>query len=114
ERLWSIECLSFSRDKTLRNSRMSTVYPTIKKVAVVVACAFAGIAQAQTLKIGLASEPTAVDPHYHQTTPNEALISHIFQPLLAMSPDMKLTPALAKSWEATDDTTWTFKLDENA
>src|SRR5690606_10632388 len=42
------------------------------------------------------------------------LISHIFQPLLAMSPDMKLTPALAKSWEATDDTTWTFKVDESA
>ncbi|AEC21804.1 putative extracellular solute-binding protein [Pusillimonas sp. T7-7] len=93
---------------------MSTVYPTIKKIAVVVACAFAGIAQAQTLKIGLASEPTAVDPHYHQTTPNEALVSHIFQPLLAMSPDMTLMPALAKSWEATEETVWTFKLDENA
>ncbi|NYT57961.1 ABC transporter substrate-binding protein [Alcaligenaceae bacterium] len=93
---------------------MSTVYPTIKKIAVVVACAFAGIAQAQTLKIGLASEPTAVDPHYHQTTPNEALVSHIFQPLLAMSPDMKLVPALAKSWEATEENVWMFKLDENA
>ncbi|MGE8545982.1 ABC transporter substrate-binding protein [Alcaligenes sp. WGS1538] len=88
--------------------------PLLTTLAAGLACLFAGAASAQTLKIGLASEPTAVDPHYHQTTPNEALIYHIFQPLVAMSPDMKLTPALAKSWEATDDTTWTFKLDERA
>lgn len=93
---------------------MPTVNPMIKTIAVALACAFAGLSQAQTLKIGLASEPTAVDPHYHQTTPNEALIYHIFQPLVAMDADQKLQPALAKSWEATDDTTWTFKLDEKA
>lgn len=78
------------------------------------ACAFGGISQAETLRIGLASEPTAVDPHYHQTTPNEALISHIFEGLVKMSPDMELQPALANKWEATDDTTWTFYLDEQA
>lgn len=93
---------------------MSTIHPTIKRIAVVMTCAFAGITHAQTLKIGLASEPTAVDPHYQQTTPNEALVYHIFQPLVAMSSDMKLQPALAKSWEATDANTWTFKLDEKA
>ena len=87
---------------------------TLKAVTLSLACAFASTAFAQTLKIGLASEPTAVDPHYHQTTPNEALISHIFEPLVRMSPDMELQPALAKSWEPTDDTTWTFKLDEKA
>ncbi|MGB3289961.1 MAG: ABC transporter substrate-binding protein [Burkholderiaceae bacterium] len=90
------------------------VNPTIKTIAVALACAFAGLAQAQTLKIGLASEPTAVDPHYHQTTPNEALVYHIFQPLVAMDADQKLQPALAKSWAATDEKTWTFKLDEKA
>ncbi|HEY9572969.1 MAG TPA: ABC transporter substrate-binding protein [Pusillimonas sp.] len=93
---------------------MPTVNPRIKTIAVALACTFAGLSQAQTLKIGLASEPTAVDPHYHQTTPNEALVYHIFQPLVAMDADQKLQPALAKSWEATDDTTWTFKLDEKA
>lgn len=77
-------------------------------------CAFGGVSQAETLRIGLASEPTAVDPHYHQTTPNEALISHIFEGLVKMSPDMELQPALAQKWEATDDTTWTFYLDEQA
>jgi len=71
-------------------------------------------AQAQTLKIGLASEPTAIDPHYHQATPNDALTTHIFEPLVAMSPDMKLIPALATSWQAIDDVTWEFKLNPKA
>lgn len=87
---------------------------TVKTVALSIACAFASTAFAQTLKIGLASEPTAVDPHYHQTTPNEALVSHIFEPLVRMSPDMQLQPSLAKSWKATDENTWTFTLDEKA
>lgn len=93
---------------------MSTINPMLKKIVVGLACAFAGMSHAQTLKIGLASEPTAVDPHYHQTTPNEALVYHIFQPLVAMSADQQLEPALAESWEATDDTTWTFTLNKNA
>src|SRR5699024_2163429 len=63
------------------------------------ACAFGGISQAETLRIGLASETTAVDPHFHQTTPNEALISHIFEGLVKMSPDMELQPALAHKSE---------------
>jgi len=71
-------------------------------------------AHADTLKIGLASEPTAIDPHYHQLTPNEALIMHIFEPLVAMNPDMELIPALATSWKAVDDVTWEFKLDPAA
>lgn len=86
----------------------------LKTVVFGLACAFATVGQAQTLKIGLASEPTAVDPHYHQTTPNEALISHIFEALVKMSPDMEMQPLLASKWESTDDHTWTFYLDENA
>src|SRR3546814_20660525 len=78
---------------------MPTVNPRIKTIAVALACTFAGLSQAQTLKIGLASEPTAVDPHYHQTTPNEELVSHIFQPLVAMDADQTLPPALAKRSE---------------
>lgn len=70
-------------------------------------------AHAETLKIGLSSEPTAIDPHYHQGTPNDALTTHIFEPLVGMSGDMKLEPRLAASWEAKDDLTWEFKLRPN-
>lgn len=86
----------------------------LKTLTLGLACAFASVSYAQTLRIGLASEPTAVDPHYHQTTPNEALISHFFEGLVRMSPDMELLPALASKWEISGDNAWTFHLDENA
>jgi peptide/nickel transport system substrate-binding protein len=34
---------------------------------------------AQELKIGLAAEPSAMDPHFHNLTPNNAMLSHIFE-----------------------------------
>ena len=41
---------------------------------------------AQTLKIGLSSEPTAIDPHYHDLTPNNALNRHIYDALTRSDP----------------------------
>jgi len=69
-------------------------------------------AGAQVLKIGLASEPTAMDPHYHQVTPNDSMTSHIFETLVGQDANLKLVPRLATSWRALDDTTWEFKLRE--
>ncbi|MCQ9618083.1 ABC transporter substrate-binding protein [Paenalcaligenes niemegkensis] len=88
--------------------------PLSKSAFLLLACALSCGASAQTLKIALASEPTAIDPYYHQTTPNEALVYHIFEPLVRMSPDMELEPALAESWEAVGETTWEFKLNPKA
>jgi peptide/nickel transport system substrate-binding protein len=65
---------------------------------------------AQELKIGLAAEPTSIDPHFHNLTPNNALRAHIFEGLLAQDAEQKLKPALATSWRALDETTWEFKL----
>ena len=45
-------------------------------------CFLAGPAAAQTLRIALASEPTAVDPHYHDVSPNNALAAHVFDGLI--------------------------------
>jgi peptide/nickel transport system substrate-binding protein len=65
---------------------------------------------AQDLKIGLAAEPTAMDPHFHNLTPNNALLSHIFERLVETAPDGKLVPGLATSWTVVNPTTWEFKL----
>ncbi|PWF24004.1 ABC transporter substrate-binding protein [Corticimicrobacter populi] len=92
---------------------LTRLTPAATCVALLTA-ALSTAASAQTLKIGLAAEPTAVDPHYHQTTPNEALLMHIFEPLVAMNADMQMQPALAASWQPLDDTTWEFKLDPAA
>jgi peptide/nickel transport system substrate-binding protein len=67
-------------------------------------------AAAQTLKLGLSSEPTAIDPHYHDLTPNNALSRHIYEALTSTDPDLKIRPALAVSWSNRDDRTWVFKL----
>jgi peptide/nickel transport system substrate-binding protein len=74
------------------------------------ALAFAAPAAAQELKVGLASEPTSIDPHFHNLGPNNALRSHIFESLTAQDAEQKLQPKLAASWRAVDDTTWEFKL----
>ena len=36
-------------------------------------------AAAQDLKVGLSAEPSSMDPHYHNLTPNNAFLSHIFE-----------------------------------
>jgi peptide/nickel transport system substrate-binding protein len=67
-------------------------------------------AMAQTLRIALASEPTAVDPHYHELTPNNALAAHIFDNLVLQDEMQALKPGLATSWENDGKNRWTFKL----
>jgi peptide/nickel transport system substrate-binding protein len=79
-------------------------------VAGVAAVLGAAPALAQELKVGLSAEPTSIDPHFHNLTPNNALRAHIFEALLAQDAEQKLKPALATSWRAVDETTWEFKL----
>ncbi|MBO9354117.1 ABC transporter substrate-binding protein [Bordetella petrii] len=84
----------------------------IRMAALAALFGLAGGAHAQSLKIALASEPTAMDPHYHQATPNNAMSSQIFETLVAQDAKMSLIPGLATSWKTLDDTTWEFKLRE--
>ncbi|WP_454668207.1 ABC transporter substrate-binding protein [Achromobacter kerstersii] len=80
----------------------------------------ASAAQAQvpaagsTLKIGLSSEPTSMDPHYHQAAPNDAMTSHMFETLVGQNAKMDLIPRLATAWKSVDDTTWEFTLRDGA
>jgi peptide/nickel transport system substrate-binding protein len=71
-----------------------------------------GIAAAhgQELKIGLPSEPTAMDPHFHNLTPNNSLLRHIFDRLIDQDENQALKPGLALSWRSVDENTWEFKL----
>ncbi len=70
----------------------------------------AGIVAAQSLTIGLASEPTAADPHYHKVTTNDSFSAHIFESLINRNAKMELIPGLAESWKTVDDNTWELKL----
>ena len=65
---------------------------------------------ADDLTIGLSSEPTSIDPHFHNLTPNNSFSAHIFDSLILKDEKQRLVPGLAESWKPLDDTTWEFKL----
>jgi len=67
-------------------------------------------AQAAELRVGLAADVSSLDPHYLNVAPNIALSTHLFDTLVAVSPDGRLVPGLAISWRVVDATTWEFKL----
>ncbi|RDI54891.1 ABC transporter substrate-binding protein [Microvirga subterranea] len=69
-----------------------------------------GHAFAAELRIGTAAEPSSLDPHYHNLTPNNTVRRHIFESLVDQDAKQRLIPALAESWRAVDDKTWEFKL----
>ena len=65
---------------------------------------------AANLTIGLGTDVTALDPHYHNVTPNNNVANHIFGTLVQRGEKMQLEPGLAASWKAVDPLTWEFKL----
>lgn len=65
---------------------------------------------AKDLRLTLASEPSSLDPHFHVTTPNMALSTHLFDRLVHTDEKQQLVPGLALSWKAVDPLTWEFKL----
>jgi peptide/nickel transport system substrate-binding protein len=67
-------------------------------------------AGAQGLKIGLSSEPSSIDPHFHNLTPNTSMMGHIFDTLIEQDEQQRLVPRLALSWRTLDERTWEFKL----
>jgi peptide/nickel transport system substrate-binding protein len=80
--------------------------------AAAIAAMTAGAASAEKLTIALASEPTSIDPHFHNLGPNNAMARHIFGRLILQNEKQQLRPGLAVSWKAIDDLTWEFKLRE--
>ncbi len=67
---------------------------------------------AQEIRIGLASEPSSADPHFHNLGPNNQLRRNVFESLVGTDDQQQLLPQLATSWQALDDTRWEFKLRE--
>lgn len=85
--------------------------PTIRSALAV--CVFSAIplwVSAQNLTIGLAAEPSSLDPHYHNLSPNNMLARHVFEALVGQDVNQKPRPGLAESWRTVDPLTWEFKL----
>src|SRR5205823_7368874 len=65
---------------------------------------------AADLAIGIGADVTAIDPHYHNVTPNNNVAGHIFDYLVLRDERQKTIPGLAESWKTVDPVTWEFKL----
>src|SRR5664279_5311487 len=78
-------------------------------LAAAAACAAAS-AQGADLSIGLAADVTAIDPHYHNVTPNNNVAAHLFGFLVQRNEKSQLEPSLATEWKTVDPLTWEFNL----
>lgn len=78
-------------------------------VTAIAACWSAGISAAD-LTIGVATEPTSLDPHFQALNSNHELAMHVYDTLMFQDATMRLLPALATSWKPIDANTWEFRL----
>jgi peptide/nickel transport system substrate-binding protein len=78
-------------------------------IAVVLA-AFGLGAHAADLTIGLATDVTSLDPHYHNLTPNNNVAQHVYGYLVQRNEKEQVEPGLATGWKTIDATTWEFAL----
>ena len=58
-------------------------------------CAFTTPVYAEYITIGLAAEPSSMDPYFHNLGPNNALIGHMFERLVEFDANQQLIPGLA-------------------
>ena len=85
----------------------------LKKLILAAGLMFLGFIPAQAqrnLTIGAQSAPSGMDPHYHSSNPNNAILRQIFETLVDFDTSGRLVPRLAESWRAIDDLTWEFRL----
>ncbi len=78
--------------------------------ALALGLAIAAPAAAADLTIGLGTDVTALDPHYHNVTPNNNVAAHIFGYLVERNEKSQPQPGLATEWKVIDPLTWEFKL----
>lgn len=69
---------------------------------------------AAPLRIGLATEWFALDPHFHTFPTNLSIAHHVFSALTATNAEDQVVPSLAESWKADGITGLIFKLRPDA
>jgi len=67
-------------------------------------------ARAQDLTVGLSAAITSMDPHFHNLSPNNNVMEHLYDTLVNKDGNYRLRPGLAESWRNVDDLTWEFRL----
>ncbi len=68
---------------------------------------------AADLKMGTATEPSSIDPHFSTVSANQMISAHMFDTLIQQNANLQLKPGLAVSWKMLDQLTWEVKLRPN-
>jgi len=92
--------------------------PSLRRVTTIVVLLLAAAliagqpapARGQELSIGLSAAITSMDPHFHNLSPNNNVMEHLYETLVAKDGSYRLRPGLAESWRTVDDLTWEFRL----
>jgi peptide/nickel transport system substrate-binding protein len=75
-----------------------------------VALAFAGAAEAKTLRWSSQGDIATMDPYAHTESFTSNMHHHIYDPLVRRNRDLQIEPALATSWTIEAPDRWRFKL----
>ncbi|WP_116132743.1 ABC transporter substrate-binding protein [Tropicimonas sp. IMCC34043] len=67
-----------------------------------------------TLTIGMSTESSSMDPHWHIQTANSSVSQHIFDRIVHLDKNQIEVPGLAESWQSIDSNTWEFTLRDGA
>ena len=70
----------------------------------------ASSASAETLRWGSPRDIFSLDPYSYGSTSNLAFLNHVYEGLTRYTPEFKVEPALATSWEMVKDKVWRFHL----
>jgi len=79
-------------------------------VAVLAAAACTRATRPDALVIQWSAVPITLDPHAHNDNATWALLGNFYDGLVQFTPEMRVEPALARSWQQTDPTHWRFEL----
>lgn len=66
------------------------------------------------LRIAQFSSAVTLDPYRHDSYYTFTTLSHFYESLVRLGPDLQLVPALAESWENPSETLWRLHLKRNA
>ena len=69
---------------------------------------------AKTIKWSMQGDSLTLDPHAQNEGPTTQVSRQVYEALVQRGLDMKIGPALATKWKATDPNTWIFTLREDA
>lgn len=69
-----------------------------------------GLKQGDTLTVGIRATIESLDPANHRSRIAETVIRNMFDGLVTRTPDGRVVPEIAESWQAVSPTLWEFKI----